>query len=531
MPRWDLRKFIRVSTKISSSMKSVGEVMSIGRNFEETIQKAIRCIDYRFVGFTQVTEFENLDEELSNPSDRRLFAVATALHKGYTVDQIHNLTKIDCWFLNKLKNIVDLEKRISTFDAHTLPTDHLKYAKQIGFSDLHLAQILGTSEMAIRRIRGESGVTPFVKQIDTGTLITNYLPAALFNSYNTVAAEFPCYTNYLYVTYNASEHDVTFEEKGIMVIGSGVYRIGSSVEFDWCAVRAIRTLRSNNVKTIMVNFNPETVSTDYDEADRLYFENISLERVLDIYEMEKADGVIVSMGGQTPNNIALPLHRENVKILGTSPEMIDTAENRYKFSRMLDKIGVDQPQWRELTSHAEAEAFCDKVGYPALVRPSYVLSGAGMTVVYSSSDLASYLHLASDVSKEFHVVISKFLEEAKEIELDAVANDGKLVMHVISGTFQFYYIKQQNFKLNLSFRACRERRCSLWRCNPCPPSAGLGSGNRSQDRNRNPKNRQCSQRNWPVQHPVHCQKQRNQGHRVQCPRLSILSILLQSLGS
>ncbi|KAJ8326116.1 Carbamoyl-phosphate synthase [Batrachochytrium dendrobatidis] len=414
IPRWDLKKFNRVSTKISSSMKSVGEVMAIGRNFEETIQKAIRAVDYSFSGFAENDFSEDIDEELKNPSDQRLFAVANALHKGYTVHRIWELTRIDKWFLNKLKNIVDLDKSLQKFTPSTIPNDYLRCAKQFGFSDRQIAKAISTTELGVRKIRKERGITPFVKQIDT------------------VAAEFPCYTNYLYTTYNASEHDVTFEDKGVMVLGSGVYRIGSSVEFDWCAVRCIRTLRSLGYKTVMVNYNPETVSTDYDEADRLYFETLTLERVLDIYDIENSSGLVVCMGGQTPNNIALALHRENVKILGTSPEMIDSAENRYKFSRMCDKIGVDQPEWKELTSIDEADSFCEKVGYPVLVRPSYVLSGAAMNVVYSQADLKSYLDMAVKVSREYPVVISKFIEDAKEIEMDAIALDGKMVMHVIS---------------------------------------------------------------------------------------------------
>lgn len=295
-----------------------------------------------------------------------------------------------------------------------MPTALIHNAKQIGFSDRQIAKALNSNELAVRRLRVEAGITPWVKQIDT------------------VAAEFPAYTNYLYTTYNASEHDVEFNDNGVMVLGSGVYRIGSSVEFDWCAVRAIRTLRENGMKTVMINYNPETVSTDYDEADKLYFENISIETVLDIYDLERSSGVVLSMGGQTPNNIALQLHRQNVKIYGTSPEMIDTAENRYKFSRMLDKIGVDQPLWRELTSFEEAEEFCNKVDYPVLVRPSYVLSGAAMNVVFSKDDLVTYLSQAADVSRDHPVVISKYIEEAKEIEMDAVARDGKMVMHYIS---------------------------------------------------------------------------------------------------
>ncbi|KAJ3284959.1 hypothetical protein HDU79_007727 [Rhizoclosmatium sp. JEL0117] len=414
IPRWDLKKFNRVSTKISSQMKSVGEVMSVGRNFEETFQKAIRNVEYSFTGFSQNKYIENIDEELKNPSDQRVFAIANALHKGYSVDKIHDMTSIDKWFLYKLQNIVNTDKALAKHTAQDLPYSLLRAAKQVGMSDRQIGLAIGTSELAVRKLRVDQGITPFVKQIDT------------------VAAEFPCFTNYLYMTYSAMEHDVEFNDKGIMVLGSGVYRIGSSVEFDWCAVRSIRTLRANKIKTIMINYNPETVSTDYDEADRLYFEQLTLERILDIYELENAEGVIVSMGGQTPNNIALPLHRENVKILGTSPEMIDSAENRYKFSRMCDKIGVDQPLWKELTSIDEAHVFCDKVGYPVLVRPSYVLSGAAMNVVYSPADLKSFLEMAVNVSREYPVVISKFIEEAKEIEMDAVAVGGKLVMHVIS---------------------------------------------------------------------------------------------------
>ncbi|RKP05414.1 hypothetical protein THASP1DRAFT_19846, partial [Thamnocephalis sphaerospora] len=416
IPRWDLKKFTRVSKNLSSSMKSVGEVMAIGRTFEETIQKAIRAVDFSFVGFAQndLVEDDEIDRELLHPSDMRLFAIANAFHRGYSVDRIWEMTRIDKWFLSKLQNIFRLEKRLPAFTPATLPCELLRAAKQMGFSDRQIAVGISSNEMAVRQLRTEHGVIPFVKQIDT------------------VAAEFPAFTNYLYITYNAVEHDVTFQDKGVMVLGSGVYRIGSSVEFDWCAVRAIRTLRENGRKTIMVNYNPETVSTDYDEADRLYFENITLERVLDIYELEQAAGVVGAMGGQTPNNIAVPLHRQRVKILGTTPEMIDTAENRYKFSRMLDKIGVDQPLWRELTNLEDADQFCEKVGYPVLVRPSYVLSGAAMNVVYSQADLANYLSQATAVSRDHPVVITKFIEEAKEIEMDAVAKDGKLVMHVIS---------------------------------------------------------------------------------------------------
>ncbi|KAF5096704.1 hypothetical protein D0Z03_001565 [Geotrichum reessii] len=416
IPRWDLKKFTRVSTLLSSSMKSIGEVMSIGRTFEEAIQKAIRSTDYHNLGFnaTEALMSIDIDTELQTPSDQRLFAIANALDSGYSVDKIWSMTKIDKWFLNKLSSLVEFAKTLSKFNATSLPTNLIREAKQLGFEDRQIAKFVGSNELAIRRIRTEAGITPFVKQIDT------------------VAAEFPAFTNYLYLTYNADSHDVTFDDHGVMVLGSGVYRIGSSVEFDWCAVRAVRTIREQGIKTIMLNYNPETVSTDYDEADRLYFEVINLERVLDIYELEASSGVVISMGGQTSNNIALPLHRQNVKILGTSPEMIDGAENRYKFSRMLDTIGVDQPAWKELTSFEEAEAFADKVSYPVLVRPSYVLSGAAMNTVYSRDDLKSYLQQAVEVSREYPVVITKYIENAKEIEMDAVAKDGKLLMHVVS---------------------------------------------------------------------------------------------------
>lgn len=414
IPRWDLKKFTRVSTQLGSSMKSVGEVMSIGRTFEEAIQKAIRSVDFNNLGFNETNALMSIKGELQTPSDQRLFAIANAMAAGYTVDDIWQLTQIDKWFLSRLKGLSDFSKHMTNYNATSVPKSLIRQAKQLGFSDRQLAAFLSSNELAVRRLRVEAGIIPIVKQIDT------------------VAAEFPSVTNYLYLTYNASEHDVAFDDKGIMVLGSGVYRIGSSVEFDWCSVRTIRTLREQGHKTVMVNYNPETVSTDYDEADRLYFENINLETVLDIYQLETSSGVIISMGGQTPNNIALPLHRLNVNILGTSPEMIDGAENRYKFSRMLDRIDVDQPAWKELTSIEEATEFCDKVGYPVLVRPSYVLSGAAMNTVYSEHDLASYLNQAADVSRDHPVVITKYIENAKEIEMDAVARNGVMVGHFIS---------------------------------------------------------------------------------------------------
>ncbi|THW14176.1 carbamoyl-phosphate synth [Aureobasidium pullulans] len=414
IPRWDLKKFTRVSTLLGSAMKSVGEVMSIGRTFEEAIQKAIRAVDVSNLGFQETSALMSIDQELQTPSDQRMFAIANAMHSGYTVDKIWELTKIDKWFLSKLKGLSEFGKLMSTKKVNDVPSSLFRQAKELGFSDKQLSIFWSTNEQTVRKHRLEYDIMPVVKQIDT------------------VAGEFPAYTNYLYTTYNGVESDIDFNDNGIMVLGSGVYRIGSSVEFDWCSVRTVRTLRENGYKTVMINYNPETVSTDYDEADRLYFENITLETVLDIYQLEQSSGVILSMGGQTPNNISLPLHRLNVKILGTSPEMIDSAENRYKFSRMLDRIGVDQPQWKELTSIDEARKFCDAVTYPVLVRPSYVLSGAAMNTVYSEHDLANYLNQAAEVSKDHPVVITKYIEGAKEIEMDAVARNGTMIGHFIS---------------------------------------------------------------------------------------------------
>jgi carbamoyl-phosphate synthase/aspartate carbamoyltransferase len=416
MPRWDLKKFTRVSTQLGSSMKSVGEVMSIGRSFEEAIQKAIRAIDFHNLGFNDTKALMSIDDELQTPSDQRLFAIANAMHEGYTVDKIWELTKIDKWFLRKLKNLSNFQKQITNYTTSDIAKSPaiLLQAKRLGFSDRQLAKFWSSNEIAVRRLRLDAGIRPYVKQIDT------------------VAAEFPAFTNYLYMTYDASEHDVDFSDHGVMVLGSGVYRIGSSVEFDWCSVRAIQTLRASGTKTVTVNMNPETVSTDHDLSDRLYFANLDLETIIDIYELERAQGVLGAMGGQAPNNIALPLHRAGVKVLGTSPEMIDSAENRFKFSRMLDRIDVDQPTWKELTSFEEALKFCKAVSYPVLVRPSYVLSGAAMNTVYSEKDLESYLAQAVEVSRDHPVVITKYIENAKEIEMDAVAQNGRVVGHFIS---------------------------------------------------------------------------------------------------
>ncbi|KAM7117883.1 multifunctional protein CAD isoform 3-T3 [Ciconia maguari] len=415
IPRWDLSKFLRVSTKIGSSMKSVGEVMAIGRNFEEAFQKALRMVDENCVGFDHTVKPAS-DVELETPTDKRIFVLAAALRAGYSIERLYELTKIDRWFLHKMKNITDHAVLLESYreEQSTMPPAVLKRAKQLGFSDKQVALAVLSTELAVRKMRHDLKILPVVKQIDT------------------VAAEWPAQTNYLYLTYNGTEHDLAFREPHVMVIGSGVYRIGSSVEFDWCAVGCIQELRKMGFKTIMVNYNPETVSTDYDMCDRLYFDEISFEVVMDIYELENPEGVILSMGGQLPNNIAMALHRQQCRILGTSPEAIDSAENRFKFSRLLDSIGISQPLWKELSDMESAKHFCCKVGYPCVVRPSYVLSGAAMNVAYSDSDLEKFLSNAVAVSKEQPVVISKFIQEAKEIDVDAVACDGVVVAIAIS---------------------------------------------------------------------------------------------------
>ncbi|XP_041563873.1 CAD protein isoform X2 [Drosophila elegans] len=416
IPRWDLAKFVRVSKHIGSSMKSVGEVMSIGRSFEEAFQKALRMVDGDVLGFDPdvvTLEQEQLAEQLSEPTDRRPFVLAAALKSGMCVDELHRLTKIDCWFLHKLSRIIGLHSMLTKTGSRT-GADLLLQAKRYGFSDKQIAKATKSTELAVRHQRQEFGIRPHVKQIDT------------------VAGEWPASTNYLYNTYNGSEHDVAFPGGHTIVVGSGVYRIGSSVEFDWCAVGCLRELRKLQRPTIMINYNPETVSTDYDMCDRLYFEEISFEVVMDIYEMESSEGIILSMGGQLPNNIAMDLHRQQARVLGTSPESIDCAENRFKFSRMLDRKGILQPRWKELTNLQSAIDFCEEVGYPCLVRPSYVLSGAAMNVAYSNQDLETYLNAASEVSREHPVVISKFLTEAKEIDVDAVAADGRILCMAVS---------------------------------------------------------------------------------------------------
>ncbi|KAK4461071.1 putative carbamoyl-phosphate synthase arginine-specific large chain [Cladorrhinum samala] len=414
IPRWDLSKFQHVKRDIGSAMKSVGEVMAIGRTFEESFQKAIRQVDPNFVGF-QGAKFDDLDFELQNPTDRRWLAVGQAmLHENYSVDKVHDLTKIDKWFLYKLENIVNCTKELQQIGSlQALKKEHVLKAKKMGFSDKQIAKAVDSTEDEVRARRKEFGIRPWVKKIDT------------------LAAEFPADTNYLYTTYNASTHDITFEDKGTVILGSGVYRIGSSVEFDWCAVSATQALRKMGEKTVMINFNPETFSTDTEVADKLYFEELSYERVMDIYELENASGVVVSVGGQLPQNIALRLNKD-ANVLGTDPLDIDKAEDRQKFSEILDSIGVDQPAWKELVSVEDAEKFATEVGYPVLVRPSYVLSGAAMTVIYNKEDLKDKLEAASNVSPDHPVVISKFIEGAQEIDVDGVASKGELIIHAVS---------------------------------------------------------------------------------------------------
>ncbi len=427
IPRWDLTKFAGVSRKIGSSMKSVGEIMSIGRSFEEMLQKGLRMIGQGMHGFVgnDHTKFDNLDEELSNPTDLRIFAIAQALEEGYTIERIEELTKIDPWFIERMKNIVDYKHKLSEYNTlEEIPAEVLREAKVLGFSDFQIGRfVLKTKDtnmekevLAVRALRKKQNILPAVKRIPT------------------VASEHPDLTNYLYMTYAVEGYDINYykNEKSVIVLGSGAYRIGSSVEFDWCSVNAINTARKLGYKSIMINYNPETVSTDYDMCDRLYFDELSFERVLDVIDLESPRGVIVSVGGQIPNNLAMKLHRQSVPILGTSPVNIDRAENRGKFSAMLDKLGIDQPKWSALTSMEDVQKFIDEVGYPVLVRPSYVLSGAAMNVCHDDDELRRFLEAASEVSKEYPVVISQFMTETNEIEFDGVAQNGEIVEYGIS---------------------------------------------------------------------------------------------------
>lgn len=432
IPRWDLSKFRGVDRELGSSMKSVGEVMAIGRNFEEAIQKGLRMIGQGMHGFVENKELQidDLDAALREPTDKRVFLISKAMHKGYTVDQIHELTKIDRWFLNKLKHIIDIDEELKTKNINTLDKELLRTAKVYGFTDFQIARAVGLEEECkkmheamriVRRLRKSFGILPVVKQIDT------------------LAAEYPAQTNYLYVTYAGVASDITFsnDRNSVIVLGSGAYRIGSSVEFDWCGVQALNTIRRQGYRSIMINYNPETVSTDYDMCDRLYFDELTFERVMDIIDAENPHGVIVSTGGQIPNNLAMYLDEENVPILGTSAKDIDNAEDRAKFSSMLTENGINQPEWSALTSMDDIDKFVDRVGFPVLVRPSYVLSGAAMNVCSNNDELTRFLQLAANVSEDHPVVVSKFIEHAKEIEMDAVAQDGEILAYAISEHIEF----------------------------------------------------------------------------------------------
>ena len=435
IPRWDLGKFHGVSRELGSSMKSVGEVMAIGRTFEEAMQKGLRMIGQGMHGFvgnnTKEIPADELDKALKAPTDTRVFAISQALHAGYTIEQIHALTKIDCWFLDKLQSIVRTSQRLGEVAAiDKLPYELLLRAKRQGFSDFQIARFVladkgvkaGDKEaLAVRSQRKQQGIIPVVKQIDT------------------LAAEYPAETNYLYLTYSGTHSDINYEGDGrsVVVLGSGAYRIGSSVEFDWCGVNALQTIREQGYRSVMINYNPETVSTDYDITDRLYFDELTFERVLDILDLETPRGVILSTGGQIPNNLALKLHSQRIPILGTQAEDIDNAEDRHKFSAMLDELGIDQPRWQELTSLSDIDQFISEVGFPVLVRPSYVLSGAAMNVCSNQEELYRFLELAADVSKEHPVVVSQFIEHAKEVEIDAVAQRGEIVAYAISEHIEF----------------------------------------------------------------------------------------------
>ncbi len=433
IPRWDLNKFYGVSKIIGSSMKSVGEIMAIGRTFEEAIQKGIRMVGlgmHGFVGNREEINIEQIEEELVNPTDRRIFAIAEAFQRGYTIDDIYEKTKIDRWFLYRLKNIDNIKRELTKIDElEELPLNLLRLAKKAGFSDFQLARIIFNSPnnrihddlLRIREFRKKNGVVPVVKQIDT------------------LAGEYPAQENYLYLTYNGSENDVQYlnDKRSVIVLGSGAYRIGSSVEFDWCSVNAIETIKKDNFRTVMINYNPETVSTDYDICDRLYFDELTFERVMDIVELENPHGVVLSMGGQIPNNLAMKLYNQKVPVLGTSPVKIDNAEDREKFSSLLDDLKIDQPRWARLSTFEEIYKFIEEVGYPVLIRPSYVLSGAAMNVVSNSDQLEFFLQMAANVSKEHPVVVSEFIEEAKEIEFDAVARNGEIVAYAISEHVEF----------------------------------------------------------------------------------------------
>ena len=496
IPRWDLGKFQGVDRELGSSMKSVGEVMAIGRTFEEAIQKGLRMIGQGMHGFVENKELviPNIDKSLHEPTDKRIFVISKAMRAGYTVDQIHELTKIDCWFLQKLMNIVrtahDLEELDGSITSAENPEkyyDLMRRAKIQGFSDFQIARAIWKEKMEdchmqwVRQFRKSLGIVPVVKQIDT------------------LAAEYPAQTNYLYLTYSGIANDVKYlgDRKSIVVLGSGAYRIGSSVEFDWCGVQALNTIRKEGYRSVMINYNPETVSTDYDMCDRLYFDELTFERVMDILELENPHGVILSTGGQIPNNLATRLDEQHVSILGTTADSIDNAEDRHKFSSMLDSLGIDQPRWRELTSLADIYDFVKEVGYPVLVRPSYVLSGAAMNVCSNNAELEQFLQLAANVSKKHPVVVSEFIQHAKEIEMDAVARNGEIIIYAISEG---------------AHRVCR---CTLGRRHHTVPAAKALCRDRATHQEGSRADSSGAQHIGPLQHSVPGQEQRHQGNRVQ----------------
>ena len=462
IPRWDLGKFQGVDRELGSSMKSVGEVMAIGRTFEEAIQKGLRMIGQGMHGFVENKELviPNIDKSLHEPTDKRIFVISKAMRAGYTVDQIHELTKIDCWFLQKLMNIVrtahDLEELDESITRAENPQEYydlMRRAKIQGFSDFQIARAIWKEKMEdchmqwVRQFRKSLGIVPVVKQIDT------------------LAAEYPAQTNYLYLTYSGIANDVKYlgDHKSIVVLGSGAYRIGSSVEFDWCGVQALNTIRKEGYRSVMINYNPETVSTDYDMCDRLYFDELTFERVMDILELENPHGVILSTGGQIPNNLATRLDEQHVSILGTTADSIDHAEDRHKFSSMLDSLGIDQPRWRELTSLADIYDFVKEVGYPVLVRPSYVLSGAAMNVCSNNAELEQFLQLAANVSKKHPVVVSEFIQHAKEIEMDAVARNGEIIIYAISEHIEFAGVHSGDATIQFPRKSSMSRPCDASR--------------------------------------------------------------------
>ncbi len=515
IPRWDLSKFHGVDKELGSSMKSVGEVMAIGRNFEEAIQKGLRMIGQGMHGFVENKELVISDVEaaLKEPTDKRIFVISKAMHKGYTIDQIHELTKIDKWFLQKLKHIIDIDEQLKRCTSiNVMDKELLRSAKIYGFTDFQIARALQLDKeicnmhkaaLMVRRLRKSFGIFPVVKQIDT------------------LAAEYPAQTNYLYVTYAGIKSDVQFrtDKRSVIVLGSGAYRIGSSVEFDWCGVQALNTIHREGYQSIMINYNPETVSTDYDMCDRLYFDELTFERVMDIIEFETPHGVIVSTGGQIPNNLAMWLDEENVPILGTAAKDIDNAEDRAKFSTMLTCNNINQPEWRALTSMDDINQFVDHVGFPVLVRPSYVLSGAAMNICSNREELERFLQLAANVSEDHPVVVSKFIEDAKEIEMDAVACNGEIMAYAISEHIEFAGVHSGDATIQFPPQKVYIETV---------PSAETIHRDRAPHQTREPPDSHSTPHQRAVQHTIHGARKRYTRHRMQPSRLTFISICKQS---